>query len=76
MTVTDEDREAVIGFKYFTPGHGRELAKAFARHRMTARRKALEDAAMVVESGMFNSRGQAQPALAAKLRAMIEGGAP
>ncbi len=53
MTVTDEDREAAVESMTATfdmlpdafPAHLSELAQAFARHRIEARRKALEDAA-------------------------------
>ena len=44
------------------------LYEAFAAHRIAGERAGLEKAAKVVESGMYNSRGQAQPALVAAIR--------
>lgn len=60
MTVTDEDREAAANVApnnerwgmLVRAGHsdGDPIAQAFARHRLTARRKALEDAGLLREA--------------------------
>ena len=82
-TITNADREAARilrgGLGVSEHPWGPIVAKWVARRRIQAtkqgkaigRREALEEAVRIIESGMFNSRGQAQPALVAKLRAMI-----
>ena len=82
MNITDADREAAFSLAVEICGcandeqRKRDIAAILAygeAHRLRAVKDTLEAAAKVVESGMFNSRGQAQPSLVAKLRAMIEG---
>ena len=71
MNITDEDLAAYCELFDLDPteinaeGHRRDL-EVFSRHRMTARRKALEDAAK-----MFDALAERQAAM--MVRAMIGG---